>query len=161
MWLLYTSTEQVEHGMPYGFQNGLFFASFYHFYLNDRFGSIGRHLRRIVSMIPAVMNLNELVFPVFLVSSFMQTVAILQLPIFLGPSFSPFTSIFNIRRGKALSTKPLSAVTATAEKPNGATLVRNANVKEQHGKHNVVFQETKIEPMKGNTPQKRKKKKQT
>lgn len=82
--------DYLKNGMPWAFQNGLFCATFYHFYVNDKTGFIGIALRKYVGGLPGKMGLSEEVFPVVVVSFFMHTMAILQLPQVCGPSFSPF-----------------------------------------------------------------------
>lgn len=153
----------LEKGMPYAFQNGLFFATFYHFYVNDRHGFIGRYLRRCIANAPkSFLDLNETTFPIVLISGFMQVVAILQLPIFLGPSFNPFTLVsraFNMRRkhvAPSVGTKQISAAVISTATQNGASAV-DTKLKEDV-KRNVSFQQTKI-ATKEDTAKKNKKKK--
>ena len=149
----------LEKGMPYGFQNGLFFASFYHFCVNDRHGFIGRHLRLLISIIPATsfLKLSESSFPVFLVSGLMQAIAILQMPIFLGPSFSPFILLlgaFTSRKGQKTLISLEQPVAITVPIENKKLPAGNTSVQE-NGKRTVAFQETKVEI----APKKNKKKK--
>jgi hypothetical protein len=91
----------LQNGMPWPFQNGLFCATFYHFYVNDGDGLIGNSLRTLVRLIPGVqMGLDDQTFAVVIVSAFMQTCGILQMPELFGPSFSPFVIIQNqLKRG--------------------------------------------------------------
>lgn len=75
----------------------MFCAPFFHFYAHDKTGPIGESLRNILApiqeMTPGVDD--ERTFAIAFVSLFMQIVGILQLPQFLGSSFSPFVSIRN------------------------------------------------------------------
>lgn len=81
----------VMNGMPWPIQNGIFCASFYHFYVHDETGIVGTTLRQLCMPIVKVLGLkDEAVFAGLVVSSFMQITGILQLPYFLGPQFSPF-----------------------------------------------------------------------
>ena len=68
---------------------GIFCASFYHFFVHDQTGPIGTILR---AFFPEAirMGLDEATFAAVLVSLFMQIMGLLQMPDFLGPSFSPF-----------------------------------------------------------------------
>lgn len=84
----------LENGMPWPFQNGFFCASFYHFIVHDKDGFIGITLRKAVNAVPIIkMGLDDKTFAITFVGAFMQITGILQLPAFLGPSFSPFTVI--------------------------------------------------------------------
>uniref|UniRef100_A0A7S2UB07 Uncharacterized protein n=1 Tax=Attheya septentrionalis TaxID=420275 RepID=A0A7S2UB07_9STRA len=115
----------LAKGMPWPFQNGLVCASFYHFMVHDTKGVIGQTLRRAIrSMGPSVrMGLvDNKVFASVIVSAFMHIVGILQLPNFLGSSFSPFNSLgaallyITTLSGKSKSTTP-STSTSTASNP--------------------------------------------
>ncbi|GAX25268.1 hypothetical protein FisN_5Lh352 [Fistulifera solaris] len=78
----------VSKGMPWPVQNGLFCATFYHFFVHDSSGPVGTFLR---TSIPArQFGLKDVEFASCVVTYFMQLVGILQLPEFLGPSWSPF-----------------------------------------------------------------------
>jgi len=68
---------------------GLFVAPFYHFFVNDQDGVIGITLRKIMP-ISKIFDLDDKTFALAYVSLFMQVVGILQMPQFLGPSFTPF-----------------------------------------------------------------------
>lgn len=87
----------LENGMPYPFQSGLFWATFFHFYVNDTEGPIGNYLRHAVDdYIPWIeMGLDHRTFAVLVTSISNQIVGILQMPEFSGPSFSPFVSVYN------------------------------------------------------------------
>lgn len=103
-------------GIPYPFQNGIFCGTFYHFYVHDTTGIIGTTLRNYLQpLASSVLELlgwyddsqskNNEVFATVMVSLFMQIVAILQMPIFYGPTFSPFVVIYN-QLGRFLSPFP-------------------------------------------------------
>ena len=84
----------------------MFCAPLFHFYVHDKSGPIGENLRAILApvqeLVPGVDD--ERAFATAFVSLFMQMAGILQLPAFLGPSFSPFVSVHN------LINAPLNAV---------------------------------------------------
>jgi len=103
----------LKNGMPWPVQNGIFCATFYHFYVNDQAGIIGATLReyinvicdflkeQIIALVPELdaaitLSLSEQKFAVVVVSAFMHVTGILQLPYFFGPSFSPFVTIFSL-----------------------------------------------------------------
>jgi hypothetical protein len=67
----------------------LFCATFYHFYVHDKTGLIGSFFRNSVPAAKFV-NLDDEIFAACVVAIFMQVMGILQIPAFLGPSFSPF-----------------------------------------------------------------------
>ena len=71
---------------------GLFLATFYHFYVNDREGPVGTALRGAIGPLVEPLGLDDDTFATAFVSLFMQVMGILQLPEFLGPSFTPFGS---------------------------------------------------------------------
>jgi len=79
----------IMNGMPWPFQNGLFCGSFFHFFVHDKTGIVGTTLRRFV-VLPTALGLDDKTFAAVFVSLFMQIMGILQIPAFLGPSFSPF-----------------------------------------------------------------------
>ena len=87
----------LENGMPWPFQNGFCCASFYHFFVNDKIGFIGVNLRAVINLIiPSKFGLDDKTFATVAVSLFMHVMGILQLPNFMGPSFSPFNHISKI-----------------------------------------------------------------
>ena len=89
----------LEKGMPWPFQNGLFCATLYHFFVNDQKGFIGNAMRDAVHSVPAIqMGLDDSTFALVFVSAFMQITGMLQIPQFLGPSFSPATSLIRLVR---------------------------------------------------------------
>lgn len=109
----------VKDGMPWPVQNGIFCASLYHFYVNDATGPIGMALRQCLAPLAAKFGggLDNATFGVCFVSLFMQIVGILQLPRFLGPSFSPFASLgYWIGLGMERPTIEAAATTATQAK---------------------------------------------
>jgi hypothetical protein len=131
----------LHKGMPYAFQNGIFFASFYHFYVNDRDGFVGMYLRKILSVLPSYFNLTEQSFAVFIVSACMQIVGILQLPILLGPSFNPFLVILhNILIANTSKKIEKSVIISTP------TVIKEDNIdqsKKESSKPNVTFRQDK------------------
>ena len=117
---------------------GILCASFFHFFVHDTTGPIGLALRDAVRLIPNVqMGLDDRTFCVVTISFFMQTMYILQMPEFFGPSLSPF-STFQSLVGRILTTTTRPSVPKVVEKavvPNGdtkigATTTRRANVVE-------------------------------
>jgi len=94
----------LEGGMPFGFQNGLFCASLYHFYSNDTSGVIGISIRKAVNMVIAAVpalssateNLSDEVLAASFITGFMTLMGILQLPKLLGPKFSPFDPLSEV-----------------------------------------------------------------
>lgn len=86
----------LKNGMPWPFQNGLFCASFYHFFIHDTTGFIGVNLRMLIDYVPVIkMGLDDQTFAFVAVSAFMHVTALLQLPSLFGPSHSPFYSVFS------------------------------------------------------------------
>lgn len=84
----------LTNGMPFPFQQTLFTASFYHFYVHDKSGIIGTTLRSLVDLIPGItFGLDEKKFGLLVVSTIMHTHAILKMPQFIGPSFDLFEPI--------------------------------------------------------------------
>mmetsp|Transcript_15554 Transcript_15554/g.20257 ORF Transcript_15554/g.20257 Transcript_15554/m.20257 type:complete len:320 (+) Transcript_15554:216-1175(+) len=79
----------VCNGVPWAVQNGVFCATFYHFYANDQEGPIGTLLRKALPF-ASQLGLDDATFAGIFVSVFMQIMGILQMPEFLGPSFTPF-----------------------------------------------------------------------
>lgn len=99
----------LEKGMPWMFQQGLSTSVFYHFYTHDAEGFIGVNLRSVVRPVAIQImtllgadekeSLNDTLFAKFAVSCFIVTLAILRMPQFLGPRFSPFVSVSNMVGG--------------------------------------------------------------
>ena len=84
----------LKNGMPWPFQNGLFCATLYHFIAHDVEGPIGNFMRNAINLVPGIkFGLSDKQFIIVFLSGFMQIMGILQLPSFLGPSFSPFNFI--------------------------------------------------------------------
>ena len=116
------------------FQIGIFCGTFYHFYVHDTTGVIGTTLRNYLTPFSssllellgwndASQSKNNEVFATVMVSLFMQIIAILQMPIFLGPSFSPFVVIYN-QLGRFLSPFPSQEV---EDSPNGSIVQTTTN----------------------------------
>lgn len=71
--------------------SGLFCASFYHFYVHDTTGPIGMLLRKTLLYADWLgFGDDPKTFATAFIGLFMQVVGILQIPAFLGPSFTPF-----------------------------------------------------------------------
>lgn len=70
---------------------GLFCCTWYHFFVHDVDGPIGTFLRRLVPSL-IMGGLDDATFGVVVVGGFMQICGLLQMPMLLGPSFSPFTA---------------------------------------------------------------------
>lgn len=79
----------IENEIPWPVQNGLFCASFYHFYVNDQEGPIGQLLRTLFP-VGSLLGLEDARCAAALVSLFMQITGFLRLPEFWGPTYSPF-----------------------------------------------------------------------
>eukprot|EP00816_Leptocylindrus_hargravesii_P007282 CAMPEP_0196804554 /NCGR_PEP_ID=MMETSP1362-20130617/4171_1 /TAXON_ID=163516 /ORGANISM="Leptocylindrus danicus, Strain CCMP1856" /LENGTH=311 /DNA_ID=CAMNT_0042176923 /DNA_START=28 /DNA_END=963 /DNA_ORIENTATION=- len=87
----------LQNGMPWPFQQGICMASFYHFFVNDAEGIIGTTLRSMVDSVPGLrFGLSDKKFALLVLSTFMHTVAVLQMPYFLGPTFNPLNPITTI-----------------------------------------------------------------
>ena len=83
----------------------MFCAPLFHFYAHDKNGPIGENLRAILAPAQELFpSVDERSLAIAFVSLFMQITGILQLPAFLGPSFSPFVTLHN------LINAPLNAV---------------------------------------------------
>mmetsp|Transcript_34181 Transcript_34181/g.78910 ORF Transcript_34181/g.78910 Transcript_34181/m.78910 type:complete len:317 (-) Transcript_34181:228-1178(-) len=121
----------LENGMHWNIQNGLFVASFYHFYSNDILGFIGPALRSavqiVISQIPGVKGISDEVFAALVVSIFMQIMGILQLPQFLGPQFNPFQPFTNILVVLLRMNTPPGTSTKKKVKPAEKKAVNNNN----------------------------------
>lgn len=115
----------VREGMPWPIQNGLITASFYHFYVNDHAGVVGRTLRHLVDPIAIMLGFDNVstdpaarvAFGACTVSLFMQLMGVLQMPQFLGPNFSPFTTPFAKASREGSSSGDIK-VAATAAVPS-------------------------------------------
>ena len=115
----------LEGGMPWLFQQGLVASTFYHFYAHDTVGWIGQSLRGIVKptlgvVFMTIMGADEkereddVLFAKVFVGMFMLVMAIVRMPHFLGPSFSPFTALGNLlsvgkKKGKKVNVVPPSS----------------------------------------------------
>ena len=72
--------------------SGLFVAPFYHFFVHDTDGPVGKLLRNTMPIAKIFGGMDDKTFACCFVSLFMQITGILQMPHFLGPSFTPFGS---------------------------------------------------------------------
>jgi hypothetical protein len=87
--------------------------------MHDTDGPIGIALRSALREIPNVqMGLDDRTFCVVCISVFMQTMGVLQMPQFLGPSFSPFSIIQNAVKG-VMAAAPSSAPPSKVVTTNG------------------------------------------
>lgn len=89
---------------------GFFCTSFYHFFVHDKTGPIGVTLRLVIPT-SLRFGLEDETFAAALVSLFMQVTGILQMPVFLGPDFSPFSLVGSFferlsRKEPSLQNKP-------------------------------------------------------
>ena len=68
-------------------------GAFFHFFAHDQEGPIGMALRSAFKVGDGalMLGLDDRAFAMVVVSVCMQIVGILQLPVFYGPSFSPFS----------------------------------------------------------------------
>lgn len=123
----------LEKGMPWLFQQGLSCATFYHFYSHDVEGEIGIKLRSVIKpvavQIMLVMGADEkeseddTLFAKTLVGIFMVLMAIVRMPQFLGPRFSPFTTTVNAVKKVVFSEKKKKVDV----KPPGSTKKKKKN----------------------------------
>lgn len=81
----------VQNGVPWPVQNGFFVASFYHFFVHDTEGPIGKALRAAISS-ETLFGLDTAAFAALFACGFMQIMGMLHLPQFIGPQFTPFGS---------------------------------------------------------------------
>ncbi|CAB9500652.1 expressed unknown protein [Seminavis robusta] len=87
----------LSGGVPWPFQNGMFCGPFFLFYALDDKGPIGEIVRSTIAPLHDFLpDLDHRGFAVFCVGLFMQVIAILQLPLFFGPSFSPFVLVHKV-----------------------------------------------------------------
>lgn len=98
----------VGSGTPWPVQNGVFCATFYHFFVNDQTGPIGGQLRRAIPK-AVRLGLDESTFAAVLISFFMQVMGLLQMPRFLGSSFSPFDTVRSSLLWKVSSSTQVSS----------------------------------------------------
>ncbi len=112
----------LKGGMPLPFQNGLFIASLYHFTINDEDGPIGKLLRLTLDPVVVASGLSHQQFVTIFASLFMQTWAILRMPDFIGPSFNPFSFLFNLGHipVRGVKKKVVAAKPDTIPDVNGA-----------------------------------------
>lgn len=93
---------------------GLFVCSFYHFFVNDKEGIIGNLLRNNMPIAKIFDDMDEKTFACCFVGLFMQVTGILQMPEFLGPSFTPFEPAITWTGGKSGEKPEVPAAVATA-----------------------------------------------
>mmetsp|Transcript_15752 Transcript_15752/g.22399 ORF Transcript_15752/g.22399 Transcript_15752/m.22399 type:complete len:303 (-) Transcript_15752:180-1088(-) len=126
----------LKDGMPYPFQNGLFCASFYHFLVNDQEGPIGNFLRSLLETHP-ILTLGIKDYALFgkvFIGAFMQIVGILQMPEFLGPSFSPFHILSSGRTYKIKVTQANVSKNDTIRTEKNNNNSNNGKSRKQHKK---------------------------
>lgn len=153
----------IANGMPWAVQNGLFCGSLYHFFVHDKIGIVGTTLRRFAYLpetemfgfsLPAMLGLDDRMFAAVFVSLFMQVMGILQMPAFLGPTFSPFMTILSPFRDS--STWGVGKTESEYNKRQVAKTESKRNVAKTESKKEVT--KTEIEVSK-EEPTKRKRKK--
>lgn len=107
----------LKGGMPIKFQNAFLWTTLYHFIANDD-EIIGQYIRSVLSFIPQVkMGMSDKIFVIVLTSLFAQSVAILQMVDFLGPSFHPINALSSFGSNVLFTrTKPLSKMGKKAMK---------------------------------------------
>jgi hypothetical protein len=107
----------VQNGLPWAFQNGIFCGSLFHFYVHDTTGPVGAWLRRSNPLPPSLFGLDDRTYMTVAVGLFMQIMGILQMPQFLGPSYSPFVQLYNLIFAPVVSKPPPpAAVTVKKDK---------------------------------------------
>lgn len=122
---------------------GIFCATFYHFYANDKTGLIGTSIRNLMNLIPAskFINLSDEIFAACAVAMFMQVMGIIQLQF---PNFSPFSAILlAISNSSAPVPSKEHSITSNINAPQAPHV---ANGKKENEK-------TKADTKKRNTPQ--------
>mmetsp|Transcript_25391 Transcript_25391/g.24331 ORF Transcript_25391/g.24331 Transcript_25391/m.24331 type:complete len:288 (-) Transcript_25391:121-984(-) len=106
----------LKNGMPWPFQNGFFCASLFLFTVHDQ-GPIGQMIRDAIDTIPGIKRgYDDKIFATIFVSGFMQIMAILRMPEFLGPTFSPFNIFHTI--GSQFKNKNVSIIKSGKRKKN-------------------------------------------
>ncbi|KAL7495976.1 hypothetical protein ACHAWT_008304 [Skeletonema menzelii] len=109
----------LEKGMPWLFQQAFACATFYHFYAHDLEGCIGETVRGVIKPLGiSLMTLmgadekereDDVLFAKVIVGIFMLFMAIVRMPQFLGPSYSPFTAVgtmMNSKKSKKVNVAP-------------------------------------------------------
>jgi len=96
----------LSKGMPWLFQQGLSCSTFYHFYAHDLEGIVGVTLRGVLKPVAVklmvMMGANDeesqddVLFSKVSVGMFMVAMAIVRMPQFMGPKFSPFSLVYNV-----------------------------------------------------------------
>lgn len=117
--------DYVKGGMPIKFQNGFVWTTLYHFVAHDD-AIIGQYMRSALNLVfQGKMGLSDETLVIVLVSLFTQSVAILQLPDLLGPSFHPFNSVYAFVSGiyaslSTMGSQPKSKMGKKAKKKKKA-----------------------------------------
>jgi hypothetical protein len=62
----------------------------YHFFLHDEAGPIGIFLRQHIAPLAVGLGLDNHTFGVCFVSGWMLVMGVLRMPLFYGPTFTPF-----------------------------------------------------------------------
>lgn len=109
----------LEKGMPWLFQQAFASATFYHFYAHDVEGCIGQTVRGVIKPLGiSLMTLmgtdekereDDVLFAKVIVGIFMLAMAVVRMPQFLGPSYSPFTAmgaIMTRKKSKKVNVAP-------------------------------------------------------
>jgi hypothetical protein len=114
----------LEKGMPWLFQQALACATFYHFYAHDAEGYVGQSLRGVVKPLSitfmTLMGADEkereddVLFSKVIVGIFMLIMAVVRMPQFLGPSYSPFTALGSMMKSK--KSKKVNAAPPSSKK---------------------------------------------
>jgi hypothetical protein len=99
---------------------GLFCTSFYHFFVHDKTGPIGTTLRLAIPT-SFRLGLADEAFAAVIVSLFMQVTGILQMPLFFGPDYSPFSIVcsFLERRSGEMTSPTHSNAESKQTNPKG------------------------------------------
>jgi len=80
--------QHLEKAIPWPFQNGLVMGFFYHVYTHDINGSMGITLRSAVQSTGIQGSMDDKLFAILVVTSFMQVTGVLMLPEFFGPTYN-------------------------------------------------------------------------
>jgi len=127
----------LKNGVPWAFQNGMFCAAYYNFYVNDQEGFIGEWLRWVVGHLPiAELGLDDRTVAIVFVSSFMHIMGLLRLPYFFGPTFSPFTFLSDALTGRTAKRAALSKGAKVASSNGSSADKHTANSKGKNKKKN-------------------------
>jgi len=92
--LFLNGLDLLKNGIPFAFQQTLFNATFYHFFVHDKDGIIGVTLRDLINTVPAIkFGLSDDKFALLVVSTIMHINAIMKMPEFAGSKFTLFRPI--------------------------------------------------------------------